>query len=32
MGREIFPLSAVTGEGVKPLIAHVVDLLPGGKK
>ena len=32
MGREIFPLSAVTGEGVNPLIAHVVDLLPGGKK
>lgn len=32
MGKEIFPLSAVTGEGVKPLIAHVAHLLPEGKK
>jgi hypothetical protein len=32
MGREVFPLSAVTGEGIKPLIAHVAHLLPEGKK
>jgi GTP-binding protein len=32
MGREILPLSAVTGEGVKTLIAHVARLLSEGKK
>jgi GTP-binding protein len=32
MGRELLPLSAVTGEGVKTLIAHVARLLPEGKK
>ena len=27
LGREVFPLSAVTGEGVNPLIAKVAQLL-----
>ena len=32
LGKEVFPLSAATGEGVKPLISHVAQLLSEVKK